>query len=50
VPLDEVFRNGEGRWWFNVLMHAQHGMLRMLPRMFAMQWVFVARGASLESL
>ncbi len=45
VPLDEVFRRGEGKWWFNMLMRAQHALLALLPRLFAMQWVFVARSA-----
>ena len=43
IPLDELFRSGEGTWWFNMMMRAQHMMLSLLPRLFAMQWVFVAR-------
>ncbi len=43
VPLDEVFKTGEGKWWFIALMRSQHMMLSLLPRLFAMQWVFVAR-------
>lgn len=43
VPLDEVFRKSEGKGWFNALAAMQRGIVRIWPRMFAMQWIFVAR-------
>jgi 2-polyprenyl-3-methyl-5-hydroxy-6-metoxy-1,4-benzoquinol methylase len=43
VPLDEVWRNGEGKFLYNTMMRTQHVALRAAPRLFAMQWVFLAR-------
>jgi len=45
VPLDEVFKRGEGKWWFNLLTRSQHLALSVAPRLTAMQWVFVAKMA-----
>lgn len=44
VPLDELFR-GEDSWLFRAAMRTQHLMVRLLPRLFGFQWVFVARAA-----
>jgi len=42
VPLDELWPAGEGSWIYNQLVHVQHGMVRLFPRLFAMQFVFEA--------
>lgn len=48
IPLDELWPTGEGSQVYNQLMHLQHGMVRLFPRLFAMQFVFeaVRTGAS----
>ena len=43
VPLDELWPRGEGRLPFTLLMRLQHLALRLAPRLFGFQWVFVAR-------
>jgi hypothetical protein len=45
VPLDEVWKTGEGKLLFNFFMRSQHLALSALPRLFAMQWIFIARPA-----
>jgi 2-polyprenyl-3-methyl-5-hydroxy-6-metoxy-1,4-benzoquinol methylase len=45
VPLDELWRGGEGTILFKLLMGIQHGFVRMLPTLFGYQWIFVARRA-----
>lgn len=45
VPLDELWPTGEGRLLFNGSMRLQHLALLLMPRLFAFQWVFVARQA-----
>jgi 2-polyprenyl-3-methyl-5-hydroxy-6-metoxy-1,4-benzoquinol methylase len=45
VPLDEVFKKSEGKLLFNLAMRCQHLALSLLPRLFAMQWIFFARPA-----
>jgi 2-polyprenyl-3-methyl-5-hydroxy-6-metoxy-1,4-benzoquinol methylase len=42
VPLDELWRRGEGSAPYNALMRLQHLALRLAPRLFAFQWIFVA--------
>ena len=42
VPLDEVWKSGEGRLPYRIMQKAQHVALDVWPRMFAMQWVMVA--------
>ena len=42
VPLDELWPGGEGRALYNALVRAQHLALRLAPRLFAFQWIFVA--------
>jgi len=42
VPLDEVWKSGEGKLPFKVMQKMQHVALDVLPRMFAMQWVMIA--------
>lgn len=43
VPLDEVWRNGQGGRLFTAAMRMQQAAVAVWPRMFAMQWVFTAR-------
>ncbi|HEY0603628.1 MAG TPA: class I SAM-dependent methyltransferase [Herpetosiphonaceae bacterium] len=43
VPLDELWREGEGNLIFNTLMRLQHLALLLAPRLFGFQWVIVAR-------
>ncbi|HZK81348.1 MAG TPA: methyltransferase domain-containing protein, partial [Humisphaera sp.] len=43
VPLDELWKNGEGRFAFNVMMRAQHLALAIAPRLFGFQWIMVAQ-------
>jgi len=42
VPLDEVWKSGEGKLPYRIMQKAQHVALDVWPRMFAMQWVMVA--------
>ncbi|HEY0736539.1 MAG TPA: hypothetical protein VGD69_16605, partial [Herpetosiphonaceae bacterium] len=46
VPLDELWREGEGNLIFNTLMRLQHLALLLAPRLFGFQWVIVARKAA----
>ena len=43
VPLEELWRGGEGRLLFRAMRKMQHAALALLPRLFGYQWVFVAR-------
>ena len=43
VPLDEVWPAGEGTLPYLLLVRLQHLALALAPRLFAFQWVFVAR-------
>ena len=43
VPLEQVWTRGPGNPLFGLLMGAQRIMVKLLPRLFAYQWVFVAR-------
>lgn len=43
VPLDEIWKNGEGRALFNMMMRSQHLALAVAPRLFGFQWIMVAR-------
>jgi SAM-dependent methyltransferase len=43
VPLDELWRGGEGGAMFNLLLRTQHLALLIAPRLFGFQWVLVAR-------
>jgi 2-polyprenyl-3-methyl-5-hydroxy-6-metoxy-1,4-benzoquinol methylase len=46
VPLDELWREGEGNLLFNALMRLQHFALLLAPRLFGFQWVIVAKKAT----
>ena len=45
VPLEELWRGGEGRLLFRAMRKMQHAALALMPRLFGYQWVFVARPA-----
>jgi 2-polyprenyl-3-methyl-5-hydroxy-6-metoxy-1,4-benzoquinol methylase len=42
VPVDELWPRGEGRTLFRAAVRMQHLALDLAPRLFGMQWVFVA--------
>ncbi|MGH7178117.1 MAG: class I SAM-dependent methyltransferase, partial [Tepidisphaeraceae bacterium] len=41
VPLDEVWKGGDGRLMYRFATRCQHLAVAALPRLFAMQWIFV---------
>ncbi|MCY2951016.1 MAG: class I SAM-dependent methyltransferase [Planctomycetota bacterium] len=43
VPLDELWRRGESHPLFKATTRMQHALIDIAPRLFAFQWVFVAR-------
>ena len=43
IPLDEVWKTGEGNLLFRAMQKTQHFALDVAPRLFGMQWVMVAR-------
>jgi 2-polyprenyl-3-methyl-5-hydroxy-6-metoxy-1,4-benzoquinol methylase len=45
VPMDELFPKLKEKPIFQVLMRTQHMMLRLAPRLFGFQWVFVLKKA-----
>jgi 2-polyprenyl-3-methyl-5-hydroxy-6-metoxy-1,4-benzoquinol methylase len=45
VPVDELWRRGENKFLFRAAVRMQHLALDLAPRLFAMQWVFVAEPA-----
>ena len=45
VPLEEVWRGGEGKLLFRAARKVQHAALALLPRVFGYQWVFLATPA-----
>jgi 2-polyprenyl-3-methyl-5-hydroxy-6-metoxy-1,4-benzoquinol methylase len=46
IPMDELFPKLKERPIFRVLMRTQHVMLRIAPRLFGFQWVFVLKKAA----
>jgi 2-polyprenyl-3-methyl-5-hydroxy-6-metoxy-1,4-benzoquinol methylase len=45
VPLDELWKGGEGTLIYRAMMRSQHLALAALPRVFGFQWIFVAEPA-----
>jgi 2-polyprenyl-3-methyl-5-hydroxy-6-metoxy-1,4-benzoquinol methylase len=45
VPLDEVWKSGEGKLPYRIIQKMQHLALDIAPRLFGMQWVMVASAA-----
>jgi 2-polyprenyl-3-methyl-5-hydroxy-6-metoxy-1,4-benzoquinol methylase len=46
VPVDELWRRGENKLLFRAAVRMQHLALDLAPRLFGMQWVFVAEPAA----
>jgi 2-polyprenyl-3-methyl-5-hydroxy-6-metoxy-1,4-benzoquinol methylase len=42
IPLDELWKTGEGKLPFRIAQKMQHLALDIAPRLFSMQWVMVA--------
>jgi 2-polyprenyl-3-methyl-5-hydroxy-6-metoxy-1,4-benzoquinol methylase len=45
VPLDEVWKNGEGKALYKLMMRSQHLALAAAPRLFGFQWIILASRA-----
>jgi len=45
VPLDELWKGGEGGLIYRAMLRSQHLALAVLPRVFGFQWIFVAEAA-----
>lgn len=43
VPLDEVWKDGQGGVAYKVATKLQHGALAVAPRLFGFQWIMVAQ-------
>ena len=43
VPLDEIWKTGEGKMLFNAVIKMQHLALAIAPRLFGFQWIMVAK-------
>jgi 2-polyprenyl-3-methyl-5-hydroxy-6-metoxy-1,4-benzoquinol methylase len=43
VPLEEIWRRGEGKSLFGAAIRMQHALIDIAPRVFAFQWIFLAR-------
>jgi 2-polyprenyl-3-methyl-5-hydroxy-6-metoxy-1,4-benzoquinol methylase len=43
VPLDEVWKTGEGKALYNFLVRCQHLALDIAPRLFGFQWIILAK-------
>jgi 2-polyprenyl-3-methyl-5-hydroxy-6-metoxy-1,4-benzoquinol methylase len=46
VPLDELWKGGEGKLLYRLMMRMQHVALALAPRLFGFQWIFLASKAS----
>ncbi len=42
LPIDEIWKNGQGSLIFRGLVRSQHLMLDLMPGLLAYQWIFVA--------
>lgn len=42
VPLDEVWKNGEGKALYKLMTTTQHAALALAPRLFGFQWIILA--------
>lgn len=48
VPLDEILPGRERSWLYEPATRLQHGLVRLLPRVFGFQWVFLARAHTIR--
>jgi 2-polyprenyl-3-methyl-5-hydroxy-6-metoxy-1,4-benzoquinol methylase len=46
VPLDEIWKSGEGKLLYKLMTKSQHLALAVAPRLFGFQWIFLARRAN----
>jgi 2-polyprenyl-3-methyl-5-hydroxy-6-metoxy-1,4-benzoquinol methylase len=46
VPLDEVWKKGEGSAMYKIFSRCQHAALAVAPRLFGFQWIMVCRAAT----
>jgi 2-polyprenyl-3-methyl-5-hydroxy-6-metoxy-1,4-benzoquinol methylase len=49
VPLDEIWKGGEGKLLFRFAAFVQRMSVKLLPRLFGMQWIFVARNQPVDA-
>ena len=42
VPLDELWKTGEGKLVYRAMIRSQHAMLAIAPRLFGFQWIMTA--------
>lgn len=42
VPIDELWKTGEGRWLFRAMVRFQHVLLKLLPGLFGYQLIILA--------
>jgi 2-polyprenyl-3-methyl-5-hydroxy-6-metoxy-1,4-benzoquinol methylase len=45
VPLDELWKKGEGSALYKIFTRVQHLLLGMAPRLFGFQWIMVCKNA-----
>ena len=45
VPLDELWKSGEGKVLYKAMTKAQHAALAVAPRLFGFQWIILASRA-----
>jgi 2-polyprenyl-3-methyl-5-hydroxy-6-metoxy-1,4-benzoquinol methylase len=46
VPLDELWKGGEGKLLYKLMTRSQHLALAIAPRLFGFQWIFLASRAT----
>ena len=49
VPLDELWKKGEGRLLYKLMIKMQHAALGLAPRLFGFQWVMLASRATADA-
>jgi 2-polyprenyl-3-methyl-5-hydroxy-6-metoxy-1,4-benzoquinol methylase len=49
VPLDELWKEGEGKLLYKLMTRIQHVALALAPRLFGFQWIFLASKAPATS-
>jgi SAM-dependent methyltransferase len=48
IPLDELWKRGEANPLFKLMTRTQHLAVSLLPKLFAFQWIFLARPTAPE--
>lgn len=43
IPLDELWKSGQANPFFKLMTHTQRLAVSLLPKLFAFQWIFLAR-------